>query len=240
MWSLGTVTRELFPRLWAGSHLSGPRSSPRASRCGTSESMARLRPLTPALSLLRIATLVLAWVHMFPARHHLALFFTHPSLSEAWKGIGALVAVGLYVLPPATQGRLLVRLWKVRIRSLPALSVLSLALVAAHCVPAADHMPKFLAAASWGDGWRGFGSTLAALWFLAPLSFQARLLGMLVRVTAYRRRAGTRVERGCAPVGPSAGARSFPLHSAAVHRGELRLTHAWPARRPRAADPCPP
>jgi hypothetical protein len=41
-------------------------------------------------------------------------------------------------------------------------------LVAAHLVPAIDHLPRFIAAPSWADGWRGVGALVAIACFAAP------------------------------------------------------------------------
>jgi hypothetical protein len=136
--------------------------------------------------LLRVVTLPLAFVHSFPASKHLALFFAQPSLDEAWKGFGACVAVGLYLLPPLVQARALGALFR---RHSLVLSLVALALAAAHGVPALDHLPRFAASPSWGDGWRGFGAAAAFAWFLVPLAEQARVLALLLSLGANRLRA---------------------------------------------------
>jgi hypothetical protein len=122
---------------------------------------------------LRAATIVLALVHTFPARKHLAAFVERPSFTEGWEGFGALVAIALYLLPVRTQARALGALWRQRRGALQALAYL-LALV--HAVPAADHLPRFVALFDWADAWRGLGSAAAVLWFLAPTPWQARVL----------------------------------------------------------------
>jgi len=130
---------------------------------------------------LRCITFGLAFVHTFPARRHLGAFFAHPSLDEAWKGFGALLAIGLYLLPVRVQARGLAALWRER---RVALGIGGFVLAVAHVVPAYDHLPKFVASPNWGDAWRGFGATFAALWFVLPLPAQARALTWLARRAA--------------------------------------------------------
>jgi hypothetical protein len=122
---------------------------------------------------LRAATIVLALVHTFPARKHLAAFVDRPSFTEGWEGFGALVAIALYLLPVRTQARALGALWR---EHRGALRVLTFLLALVHAVPAADHLPRFLALFDWADGWRGLGSAAAVLWFLAPAPWQARVV----------------------------------------------------------------
>jgi hypothetical protein len=57
-----------------------------------------------------------------------------------------------------------------------ALRALGVGLAAAHAVPALDHLPRFIGAMSWADGWRGIGASLAVLWFATPLPVQARVI----------------------------------------------------------------
>jgi len=128
--------------------------------------------------LLRAVTLTLAFVHTFPARKHLALFVAAPSWTEGWKGIGALVAIALYLLPVSLQARGLALLWR---RRASMLRVAGVVLAVAHAVPASDHLPRFLATGSPGDAWRGIGAAFAVVWFVAPLRVQARLLAALAR-----------------------------------------------------------
>jgi hypothetical protein len=128
--------------------------------------------------LLRAVTLALAFVHTFPARKHLALFVAAPSWSEGWKGIGALAAIGLYLLPVSLQARGLALLWQ---RRAWLLRVAGVVLAVAHAVPASDHLPRFFATGGLGDAWRGIGAAFAVVWFLAPLRVQARLLAELAR-----------------------------------------------------------
>jgi hypothetical protein len=132
---------------------------------------------------LRIATWALAIVHTFPARTHMAAFFEKPSLADAWKGFGGVLAVGLYLLPIGVQARTLTALWRQH-RSLLRAGALLLVLV--HAVPAFDHLPRWLASGGWGDAWRGVGASLAVAWFLAPPSAQARA----VRALAHAARGG--------------------------------------------------
>jgi hypothetical protein len=137
-------------------------------------------------ALLRSLTLALACVHAFPARRHLAAFFAMPSLSEGWKGFGAAIAVILYLLPVATQTRGLTALWR---RKAYVLRIAGVVLAMAHAVPAADHLPRFLASWAFGDAWRGLGATCAMLWFVAPLTAQARVLAWLGRAARATSRA---------------------------------------------------
>jgi hypothetical protein len=124
-------------------------------------------------ALLRSATWTLAIAHSFPARNHLAALIEAPSFDEAWKGLGALVAIVLYLLPVRVQARALTALWS---NCRGVLRTSALVLVVVHAVPALEHLPRFLSSGSWGDAWRGIGATLAVLWFLAPLRAQARII----------------------------------------------------------------
>jgi hypothetical protein len=126
--------------------------------------------------ILRLATLGLAAVHAFPATHHLARLVQAPGLGEAWKGIGATFAVGFYLLPPRLHARVLARAWR---SARPLLIATGWVLAVVHLIPAADHLPKFIAEPSWGDAWRGFGSAAAALWMCLPIEHQARAIGWL-------------------------------------------------------------
>ncbi len=128
---------------------------------------------------LRAATLVLAWIHTFPAGRHLSAFFAEPSWSEAWKGFGGAMAVLLYLQSPSLQARLVVGLWRAG-RHPVALAGWLLVLV--HAVPAADHLPKLAANLSWADGWRGIGSFVACLWFALPVPGQARVVSRVTRL----------------------------------------------------------
>jgi hypothetical protein len=129
--------------------------------------------------LLRGFTLALAYAHAFPASNHLVAFVREPSISEAWKGFGALVAIGLYLLPPRTQVRLLRSLWRRR----RLLGAVTWVLAAVHAVPLVEHLPRFLASGAWGDGWRGIGASIAVAWFLSPVPQQAALLAAAARLT---------------------------------------------------------
>jgi hypothetical protein len=129
-------------------------------------------------ALIRGLTLVMAFVHTFPARRHIAALFVTPSLEEGWKGFGALIAIAIYLLPVSVQARGICALWR---RYRWALGAGCLVLALAHAVPAADHLPRFVANPSWADAWRGCLSALAALWFLTPMPAQARALNALVR-----------------------------------------------------------
>ncbi len=127
----------------------------------------------------RVVTLVLAFVHWFPASKHVAAFVTHPSLDEAWKAVAASLAVLLYLAPPARQARAIALLWR---RRRGALSGLSVVLIVVHAVAAIDHAPRFWSHPSWEDGWRALGATLAIAWFAAPLRWQQRALARLARL----------------------------------------------------------
>jgi hypothetical protein len=128
--------------------------------------------------ILRAVTFALAFIHTFPARKHLLAFAEAPSWTEGLKGFGAAFAIALYLLPTDVQRRGLAFLWRERRVLLRAAGIV---LAAVHLVPAIDHLPAFLAAPTWGDAWRGFGSALAVAWFLAPLPAQARLVCFLGR-----------------------------------------------------------
>ncbi|MEW5852257.1 MAG: hypothetical protein AB2A00_25935 [Myxococcota bacterium] len=140
---------------------------------------------------LRLVTLVLAWAHSFPAAKHLGLFVDNPSLTEAWKGFGALAAVVIYLLPvPWLVGRIQV-LWQ---RRRVVVQLATTVLVVAHLVPAVDHLPRFWAEPGWSEGWRGVGSLLAATWLALPVDWQGRVLQWVLRP-----RVGTRVVEEVVP-----------------------------------------
>jgi hypothetical protein len=130
-------------------------------------------------AVVRTLTLALAFIHTFPARKHLAAFAADPSWSEGWKGVGAVVAIALYLLPARLQSRGLVFLWRERRVLLRAFAAV---LAVVHLVPAMDHVPALLREPTWGDAWRGIGSAVAVAWFLAPLAAQARLISWLGRI----------------------------------------------------------
>jgi hypothetical protein len=138
-----------------------------------------MRPIT----VLRLGTLALACVHAFPAQKHLLAFFEKPSLEEAWKGFGALVAIALYLLPVAVQARGLTQLWRGHRVLLRVAGVL---LAAVHAVPASDHLPRLAQSFAWGDGWRGLGSAIAVAWFLAPVRLQRKVIVVLARSALVR------------------------------------------------------
>jgi hypothetical protein len=133
----------------------------------------------PRSAIVRALTLGLALIHSFPARKHLVAFAASPSWEEGWKGLGATVAIALYLLPVGVQAQGLALLWRKR-RSL--LRAAGIVLALAHLVPALDHLPAFFGAPNWADAWRGVGAMLAAAWFVAPLPTQARLISLLGRV----------------------------------------------------------
>ncbi len=120
------------------------------------------------MTYLRGITIALAAMHLLPARHHLADFFASPSMSDAWKGFGALVAITLLALPQRVQARLATLVWKYR--------AIGVVIAAAHVVPALDHLPKLVASFTFGDAWKGLGATFAVLWFLAPRRLQLAIL----------------------------------------------------------------
>ncbi len=154
-------------------------SSAPSPRDGRFVARARLRS-----RVVRAVTLGLAFVHTFPANKHLHALLAAPSLSEAWKAFGAGCAILLYLLPPSTQARAIVGLWRAR-RGLVTMA--SCALVLCHLVPASDHLPKLVAHPGFGDAWRGLGSVVAVVWFLLPLSWQSRALSLLALRPAVER-----------------------------------------------------
>lgn len=129
---------------------------------------------TSALTLLSFG---LAFVHLFPARKHLALFFETPSVGEGWKGLGAVAAIVFLALPRARQVQLVTTIWRRRRLA----SALGFVLAAAHAVPALDHLPAFLASPTWADAWRGLGSSLAVLWFASPVRAQSQAIALFAR-----------------------------------------------------------
>jgi hypothetical protein len=130
-------------------------------------------------TLLRTLTVALALLHTLPARKHLVAFIATPSWTEGWKGIGAAVAVALYLLPTRVQVRALQHLWR---RRASALRVAGVVLAVAHAVPAADHLPRLVESFTFGDAWRGIGAAIAVVWFVAPLRAQARILAALAHI----------------------------------------------------------
>jgi hypothetical protein len=145
-------------------------------------------------AVLRLLTLALAYLHTYPARRHLSAFFDHPSLDEAWKAFGAVVSIGLYLLPVRVQARALSRLWGEHRGLLRAVGIV---LAMAHAVPAADHLPRLAATLTWGDAWRGLGSAIAVAWFLAPLTRQRQIIVALGRLAFWERHG--RAERSESP-----------------------------------------
>jgi hypothetical protein len=130
-------------------------------------------------TLLRVLTLALAYAHTFPASKHLVALWQHPSLDEAWKGIGAAIAVALYLLPVHVQVRGLRALWRRRV----LLGVTTSALGIAHAVPLFEHLPRFVATGGWSDACRGLGSAIAVVWFATPARQQAAALSAVARLT---------------------------------------------------------
>ncbi len=121
--------------------------------------------------LLGLAAIGIALLHIFPARKHLAALLLEPSLGESWKGVGALVAIAFLAAPMRLQARAIGELSR-----RGALIVVMALLAIVHLVPAFDHLPRFLASPTFGDAWRGIGSTLAAFWFATPFRAQARFI----------------------------------------------------------------
>jgi len=119
------------------------------------------------VKLVRFVTVALAALHVLPARHHLGDLASSFSMGDAWKGIGAAVAVVFLLLDGRTQARVVAALTR---RDLLATATIALAI--AHLVPAFDHVPKLFAAASFADGWRAIGSTIAVAWFASPRQLQ--------------------------------------------------------------------
>ncbi len=109
-----------------------------------------------------VVRLALAWLHTFPARKHLAELAVAPSLDEAWKGLGALMAVLVFLLPIDLARRALRSAG--RWTGVLTTSLLVLAIV--HLVPAMDHLPRWVVRPSFSDGWRGLGAAAATTAFL--------------------------------------------------------------------------
>jgi hypothetical protein len=129
---------------------------------------------------IRLALLAVAALHAFPIRRHLPLLVAHATLGEAWKAVGACVAVVVLCMPTRTLAATITRAARTR----PwLLGLVAWTLVAAHLVPAVDHVPAFLAHRSFADAWRGFGATLAAVWFSLTYTTQVRFFAMLARRT---------------------------------------------------------
>jgi hypothetical protein len=118
-----------------------------------------------------IASIALALLHTLPARHHLQDMVTAFSASDAWKGIGATIAVFLLVIPVRQQARIMAVF-----RQAHLLALAALLLVVVHLVPAADHVPKFLAQPNFADAWRAIGSCIAIVWFAAPRQIQLAVM----------------------------------------------------------------
>jgi hypothetical protein len=140
------------------------------------------------LSILRVLTLGMAFVHSFPACRHIGLFVEAHSLSEGWKGLGALVAIGLYLLPVDVQARALATLWN---GYRTPLRIVSMLLIVAHAVPAFEHVPGFVHLPSWSDFWRGFGALAAIAWFACPQPAQVKVIARLGRLARNRRDSST-------------------------------------------------
>ncbi len=89
----------------------------------------------------------------------------------------------VYLLPVRLQARGLSALWRRR----AALRAVAWSLAAVHAVPLSEHLPRFVGALTWGDGWRGIGAAVAVAWFLAPVSIQAAVIGALARAAGIGR-----------------------------------------------------
>jgi len=118
-----------------------------------------------------IASVGLALLHTLPARHHLRDMAAYFTASDAWKGIGAAIAVALLVVPVRQQAGVIAILRHARL-----LVLASALLVVVHLVPALDHVPKLLASPNFADGWRAIGSCLAIVWFGAPRDLQLAVM----------------------------------------------------------------
>jgi hypothetical protein len=125
----------------------------------------------------RVLTLGLAALHTLPLRHHFADWLSRPNLSDAWKAIGAAIAIALLAAPFKLQARMAQLAWNRK----GVLVTLALVLVVAHLVPAADHVPKLIAPPNVGDAWRAIGSCAAVAWFAAPRGAQLALVRLLHR-----------------------------------------------------------
>lgn len=184
-------------------------------------------------SLLRVVLSVLAFAHTFPARKHLALLWAEPSLGEAWKGIGPVGAIVLCCMPTAWYARG-VALLRSRARLLFGVTA---GVVAAHLVAAVDHLPALVARPSWSDGWRGLGSAVAVVWFIAPTNVQGRVVGFLRGVHAPRLVYGMRgstMSRFTVVVATAA------IFGAGVIAGAIHIaTSSAAPPPPSASDPAP-
>jgi hypothetical protein len=118
-----------------------------------------------------IASVGLALLHTLPARHHLQDMVASFCASDAWKGIGAAIAVFLLAIPVQQQARIMAVFRRAHVLGLAAVL-----LVIVHLVPALDHVPKFLAQPNFSDGWRAIGSCFAILWFAAPRQIQLAVM----------------------------------------------------------------
>jgi hypothetical protein len=124
-----------------------------------------------------IASSALALLHTLPARHHLADMLARFDSSDAWKGIGAAIAVVMLAVPAPKQARVIAVFRRAHLLGLAAAL-----LVVVHLVPAFDHVPKLFAAPNFADGWRALGSCIAVLWFGAPRTFQLAVFrGFMLR-----------------------------------------------------------
>ncbi len=121
----------------------------------------RIRPLLLGLALM----------HLLPATHHGRDLLASPNASDAWKAIGAAMAVGLLAMPTPWLVKLVGHTMKWR-----SVSVAAALLAIAHVVPAADHLPKLFASPSWADAWRGILAAIAVGWFASPRALQLRIV----------------------------------------------------------------
>lgn len=126
------------------------------------------------MTLLRTLLIALAALHLFPVRRHLPLMLHSFSASESWKALGAIAAVIVLCLPIALLARSVTRMSR---RAPLALGALAWILVAAHLVPALDHVPAFAAHPNFADGWRALGSMIGVAWFSLPFASQVALIG---------------------------------------------------------------
>jgi hypothetical protein len=98
------------------------------------------------------------------------------NVSDAWKGIGAVVAVALFVMPFEAQANLVGILKRRQL-----LVAVALVLVAVHLVPASDHIPKLITSPNFADAWKALGSTVAIMWFVAPRAVHIAVLRVFTR-----------------------------------------------------------
>lgn len=122
---------------------------------------------------------LLALMHTFPLRSHLAKFLENASFADGWKWGGALVAIAI-CLGPTRVRRAIGRVLKER----PGLAMAVMALlVVAHALPTNDHLPRAILAPSWADTWRGVSALIGVLVFAWGVEqSRRRLAGRMARI----------------------------------------------------------